>query len=91
MYCKAEKFGIEIGLLNLKLFSLENLAINNMIFCSDIYRKIHWSKLGGYDEEMRYGLEDWDFWISLLKDGGKVICLDYLGFYYRTKSDSMLK
>ncbi len=62
-----------------------------MIFCSAIFRKEDWASVGGYDVNMIYGLEDWEFWISLLKDKGKVIKLDYFGFYYRIKSDSRNK
>ena len=89
VYCKAEKFGNETGKWQLLDFSLENLAINNLIFCSAIFRKKEWQKIGGYDPKMIYGWEDWEFWISMLKNGGKVICLEETGFYYRTKPNSM--
>lgn len=91
VYCKAEKFGLVNGFWNLKPFSLESLAIDNMIFCSAIFKKEDWVKVGGYDEKMVFGLEDYEFWIALLKKGGQVLCLNYLGFFYRIKSDSMLK
>lgn len=45
--------------------------------------------MGGYDEKMIYGWEDWEFWMALLKNGGSVKCLDHIGFFYRTKQDSM--
>ena len=40
---------------------------------------------------MIFGWEDWDFWISLLKNGGEVKCLDKVNFYYRVKENSMTK
>jgi hypothetical protein len=40
---------------------------------------------------MIYGLEDWEFWISMLKNGGNVKQLDLIGFHYRIKEFSMLK
>jgi hypothetical protein len=40
---------------------------------------------------MIYGWEDWEIWISLLKNGGNVKQLNEVGFYYRIKSVSMLK
>lgn len=91
VYCKAEKFGDEKGIWDLKQFTIQDLVKENMIFCSALYRKSDWEKVGGYDENMIYGLEDWEFWISQLKNGGNVKCLDVVGFYYRIKSDSMLK
>lgn len=91
VYCKAEKFGDEFGLWELAPFSLFNLSRNNMIFCSAMYRKKDWELVGGYDTKMIYGWEDWEFWISMLKKGGNVKRLDELGFYYRIKSNSMLR
>ena len=67
-----EKFGIETGLIKMEEFSLTNLATYNTFFASSFYKKDCWKKINGYDEQMIYGLEDWDFWISLLKNGGSV-------------------
>ena len=70
---------------------LEKLAIGNMIFCSAVYRKESWHRVNGYDKQLKYGWEDWDFWISILKNGGTVVKLNYIGFYYRVKKKSMLR
>lgn len=91
VYCQAEKFGDEVGEWKLPCYSIKNLAIDNMIFCSAIYKKGDWEIVGGYDLNMIYGLEDWEFWISILKNGGKVICLDEVSFYYRIKKESMVE
>jgi glycosyltransferase involved in cell wall biosynthesis len=91
VYCFAEKFGNETGLWDLQPFSLKAIAIENMIFCSAMYRKTDWERLGGYDNNMIHGFEDWEFWIALLKNGGNVKCLDIVGFYYRMKPDSMIQ
>ena len=88
VYGRAEKFGKGNGYWNLKSFSLENLARFNMIYCSALYKKSDWKDVGGYDEKMIDGIEDWDFWISLLKGGGKVRYLDELVFFYRIKECS---
>lgn len=91
VYCKAEFFGEKTGEWNLKPFSLNSLARDNMIFCSAIYRKKDWEAAGGYDERMTWGWEDWEFWISLLKNGGKVVKLPITGFYYRVRKNSRRK
>jgi len=91
VYCKAEKFGDESGKLDLKPFSLKNLAKENMIFCTALFKKVDWKTVGGFDLNMIHGLEDWEFWIAILKNGGTVKQIDYLGFFYRIKSTSMLK
>jgi glycosyltransferase involved in cell wall biosynthesis len=90
VYCMAEKFGGASGIWKLKPFSLLNLCSNNMIFCTAVFKKQDWELVGGYDEKMLYGWEDWELWIAILKNGGGVICLDEVGFYYRVKSNSML-
>lgn len=91
VYCKAEKFGEESGSWDLPDFSLLNLARQNMIFCSAFFRKKEWERVGGYDVNMIYGWEDWEFLITILKAGGEVKCLDEVGFYYRVKEVSMIK
>lgn len=91
VYCKSEKFGVEQGLWELLPFSLLNLKLKNMIFCSAIFRKDDWKRVEGYDENLRQGWEDWEFWIAVLKNGGKVKRLNSIGFYYRTKPNSMIK
>jgi len=88
VYCKAEKFGDEKGSWDLEPFSLYNLSIKNMIFCSGLYRKYDWEQVGGYDENMIHGVEDWEFWIAMLKNRGNVKCLDKTVFFYRIKKVS---
>lgn len=91
VYCEAIKFGEKVGPWNLKPFNLNLLARENMIFVSAIYRKSDWKECGGYAEEMTWGSEDWEFWISMLKDGGGVEKLPFVGFYYRIRSNSRRK
>lgn len=89
VYCKAIRFGEHNDFWNLQPYSLNALILENMIFCTAFYRKWDWERVGGYDENMVNGLEDWEFWISVLKTGGTVLRLDYFGFKYRTKKNSM--
>lgn len=91
VYCKAEKFGLKTGEWKLKPFSLDLLARDNMIFVSAFYKKEDWEQCGGYSEDMVWGREDWEFWIKMLKNGGKVIELSIVGFYYRIRSNSRRK
>lgn len=91
VYCKAEKFGDEKGLWNLPPFSIFDLCRFNMIFCSAMFRKKDWKLVGGYDVNMIFGLEDWEFWIAILKNGGEVKCLNEVGFYYRIRANSMAR
>lgn len=91
VYCEAEKFGNESGHLKLKTFSKKALAMDNMIFVSALYKKTDWKKCGGYDTQMTWGSEDWEFWINMLKSGGEVVKLPITGFYYRVREGSRRK
>lgn len=91
VYCNVEKFGEELGRWKLPKFSLFNLAQSNMIICTAFFRKKEWKSIGGYDKNMKFGWEDWEFWIALLKEGGTVKKLDEVCFYYRMKSSSMVQ
>lgn len=89
IYCEAEKFGDEQGKWQLPDFSLNSLAEDNVIFNAAFYKKSAWTTLGGYDESLPI-LEDWDFWISLLKNGDKVARINKVCFYYRIKSSNSI-
>lgn len=91
VYCEAEKFGAKSGAWKLKPFSRPQLAQGNMIFVSALYRKSDWQAIGGYAEEMTWGFEDWEFWISMLKDSGEVVKLPMVGFFYRIRTGSRRK
>lgn len=91
VYCQAEKFGVKNGFWKLRPFSLHELAKENMIFVSAIFKKEDWLNVGGFDEKLREGWEDWEFWISLLKSGGNVIKIPSVGFYYRISNKSRRK
>lgn len=68
------------------LFGETTCAIGNLMF-----RKSLWSEVGGYDEYMRNGYEDWEFYIACqLKDGATYVIKEFL-FNYTDKSDSRNK
>lgn len=92
VYCEAVKFG-DFGIKpwKLKPFSLNLLARDNMIFACSLFRKSDWEKVDGFSEDMKMGREDWEFWIKLLKNGGKVVKLPFIGFHYRIHSGSKRK
>lgn len=66
------------------------LLYENILMPSSIYRKASWERVGGYDETMRKGFEDWEFWISLTKDGNDFKIVEKFLFYYRKSETSML-
>lgn len=64
-------------------FICENSAIGNSMF-----RKSDWERVGGYDESMKQGFEDWEFYIRLLSDGGVAYVIPEVLFNYRSRKNS---
>jgi glycosyltransferase involved in cell wall biosynthesis len=91
VYCKAELFGNNTGPWNLPPYHFGLLFGRNPLFCSSFFRKMDWEAVNGYNEELASGLEDWDFWLKLLKKDSIVIRLPFTGFFYRQHDQSMIK
>lgn len=62
----------------------------NRINCCSLYRKKMWEDVGGYDENMRDGYEDWDFWLRATQKGYKVKTIPEFLFFYRKHGRSMV-
>lgn len=91
VYCKAEFFDAKTGPWDLRKYDYETLLFANHLFCSGIFKKEDYLKTNGYDINMKFGYEDWEFWIQLLKKDDVVIQLDSVQFFYRQRESSMLK
>lgn len=85
VYCRAELFGEKSGLWSLPTFSLENFLVDNCIFITALFRKSDWQLVGGFSQEFKHGLEDYDFWLSLLEKGRTVHQFNDVWFHYRIK------
>jgi glycosyltransferase involved in cell wall biosynthesis len=90
VYCEAEFFGEKKGKWELTPFNLPEFLNENQIFCSAFFRKDHYNKTKGYDKNMFWGLEDWDFWLTLIQLNVKVYRIPEILFYYRIKNQSMI-
>lgn len=88
VYANAKKFGVVNIDWNLPKFDYQNLLDFNMIYCSAVFKKTDWQKIGGYDQNMKQGFEDWEFWIRLLNNNSKVVKCNNAYFYYRIKENS---
>ncbi len=88
VYCNAQLFGAANKLWVLPDFSMKNILIENIIFCSSVFRRKDFDLTTGYNEKMVEGFEDWDFWLDLLKSDDEVFKLPQTYFYYRIKADS---
>lgn len=84
---RADFFGERTGEWKLPPFSLHLLARKNIMDTCALYRKKEWERVGGYCENI-IAREDWEFWIAVLKDGGKVVRLPEIGLHYRIRNVS---
>lgn len=90
VYCKANLFGTKSGEWKLDDYNFPNILSGNCIFCTALFRKSDWEKVGGYKKEMIYGWEDFEFWLSLIENGAKVYKIPEILFHYRQHNESML-
>lgn len=88
VYCDPIKFGIVDEIVESRTYSFLQLLTDNTIPCTGVFRKSDFEKTEGYRLNMIYGLEDWDFWVSLLNEDDKVVKLEENLVYYRIKQAS---
>lgn len=83
VYCEADLFGAVNKKWEIPEFKMKNMLRFNCIFCTALFRKSDWEKVGGYKKIMKYGWEDYEFWLSLLELGVKVYRIPEILFHYR--------
>jgi glycosyltransferase involved in cell wall biosynthesis len=66
------------------------LLYENNMMATSLYHKKYWKEVGGYDENMKHGFEDWEFWIAITKKGREYKIIEEFLFYYRKSKKSML-
>jgi hypothetical protein len=76
-----------------QVFTPRGGTIVNFLYSSDalgtsMFMKKDWKFNGGYDENMIEGLEDWEFFIRLLLNGGIVEVIQEPLYNYRKRRDS---
>lgn len=88
VYCYGELFGDANGRWLLRDYSFEEMIIDNIVFVTALYRKDDWKKVGGYSECFKHGIEDYDYWLSILELGKEIYQIKETLFYYRIKNVS---
>lgn len=68
--------------------TISNFMYSNDALGTSLFKKEDWECIGGYDEDMRKGFEDWEFFIRLLKDGGAAEVIHEPLYNYRKRNDS---
>ncbi|MGN7865294.1 glycosyltransferase family 2 protein [Chryseobacterium sp. 22458] len=75
-------------------FTLKELLLGNKMYCTSMFAKKYFDEGIIYDEKLRHGFEDWEFWIQLISThrDQPIIKIDYPVFNYRSHPDtSMIK
>ncbi len=60
-------FGVLDSIVRPQGGSVQDFLSHNCCPASHILRRTAWERCGGYDESMRNGFEDWDFFLSMLE------------------------
>ncbi|OIQ52767.1 chondroitin synthase [Moorella thermoacetica] len=71
-------------------YSALHLLLDNYIPYAAIFRRRVWEEVGGFDENMLFGYEDWDFWLSAIERGWRGFHVPEELFRYRKHGKSML-
>jgi GT2 family glycosyltransferase len=83
---------IHFGAVNARViagrFSLANLCQHNLLSYCALYRREVWQAVGGYNPNMTWSYEDWDFWVGCAEHGFQARRIPEYLLYYRVKSQS---
>ena len=87
--CGLMSFGSQTYTARPEQASLEVLLQRNVIYSNSLFPKALCEKVGGFDENMRIGLEDWECWIRMAEAGAKFVTSDYVGLLWRRHPEAM--
>ncbi|MCZ8312800.1 MAG: glycosyltransferase family A protein [Magnetospirillum sp.] len=90
VYTQIDVFGDERGVVRKTWNRFEQLATNQLPYCM-LMRKSTWQRVGGYDETMLEGYEDWEFNLRLSKAGLRGVAVAAPLFRYRRLATGMLR
>lgn len=67
---------------------IKNFMYGNCALGTSMFKKEDWQRVNGYDETMRSGFEDWEFFIRLLKLGETAFVIQKPLYTYRKREAS---
>ena len=88
VYCFADLFGEDSGPWNLPPYSFKQMLRDNIVFITALFYREDWAKVGGFNTNMKQGMEDYDFFIGLLEIGREIYQIPEVLFHYRIKKKS---
>jgi glycosyltransferase involved in cell wall biosynthesis len=89
-YVQMMSFGAEtgIGTSGRIEYDPDVLAAWNFVCISSLFRKKAWATSGGYQTDMVWGYEDWDFWLACAAAGLLMKRVPEELFYHRARPNS---
>jgi glycosyltransferase involved in cell wall biosynthesis len=84
-----EAFGDEQGEWTPGRSDLAALLDQNVFNGAALFRRLLVDVVGGFDESMRDGCEDWEFWIRVMEGGHRGATIPSALYRYRRRPDSM--
>ena len=88
VYCYAELFGKASGRWELANYSFSKMLFDNVVFVTSLFYREDWERIGGFSLALEHGLEDYDFWLSMLELGRQIYQIPEVLFFYRIKKVS---
>jgi glycosyltransferase involved in cell wall biosynthesis len=89
VYTDYRVFGTKNYVERLEDYNLYHLLDRNSLVYASLIRKQDWALAGGYDESMKFGYEDWEFWLRLGARGRFGHHLGKVLFEYRKHGPSL--
>ncbi len=90
VYTDVQQFGEGHKLIEIGSFNPHWLPEANQFGYCSLYRREVWDAVGGYNLNMTFGYEDWDFWVGCVERGYRARRTPGPLFLYRIRSVSML-
>jgi glycosyltransferase involved in cell wall biosynthesis len=84
-----EAFGDEQWLWRPERCELPDLLVRNVVNSAALVRRAAFESVGGFDESMRDGCEDWDFWLRVVEAGHRGTIVPEVQYFYRRNEHSM--
>ena len=90
VYSDMIEFGAREGIVKRSDINLPMLLVGNRVDACAVVRRSAIQAVGGYDQAMRDGYEDWELWIRMLSQGHRFAHIAQPLFHYRVREGSLV-
>jgi glycosyltransferase involved in cell wall biosynthesis len=87
-YCRSFNNDKTIEIIKPLGGKLKDFIVINNGRANSMFFKKSWEAVGGFDEKMHEGYEDWEFWIAILEQEGTMHIIKEVLSHYRIKNTS---